>query len=55
MDILHDLHQKGATIVMVTHETDIAEHAQRVICVKDGRVISDGRDGSNACLNKRSL
>jgi putative ABC transport system ATP-binding protein len=55
MDILHNLHQNGATIVMVTHETDIAEHAQRVICVKDGRVISDGRDGRNACLNKRSL
>jgi putative ABC transport system ATP-binding protein len=54
MEILHNLHKNGATIVMVTHEPDIAEHAQRVVCVKDGVIISDGRDGKNACLNKRS-
>jgi len=55
MDILHKLHKEGATIVMVTHEPDIAEHAGRVVCVKDGMILSDGRGGNNPCLNKRSL
>ncbi len=55
MDILHKLHKGGATIIMVTHEPDIAEHAERVICVKDGVILSDGRGGNNPCLNKRPL
>ena len=40
MSLLTELHQQGQTIVMVTHEDDIAEHAQKVIRMKDGKVIS---------------
>lgn len=54
MDILRTLHKGGVTIVMVTHESDIAAHAGRVICVKDGKIISDGRDGSNYCLGSNN-
>ena len=39
MDLLTELHQAGQTIVMVTHEEDIAEYAQRVVRMKDGQVI----------------
>ena len=50
MDILHELHDRGRTIVMVTHEPDIAAHTQRTICVRDGQVVSDGRDGAGGCV-----
>lgn len=55
MDLLHDLHEKGATVVMVTHEPDIASHAQRIICMRDGVIISDGRDGASPCLDRQVL
>jgi putative ABC transport system ATP-binding protein len=54
MDLLHELHNRGNTIVMVTHEPEIAEHTQRVICVRDGKVVSDGRDGAYSCAQTRS-
>jgi putative ABC transport system ATP-binding protein len=52
MGLLHQLHAAGATIVMVTHEPDIAAQAQRVVCVRDGKVVSDGRDGAGHCLDR---
>jgi putative ABC transport system ATP-binding protein len=52
MDLLHELHAGGSTIVMVTHEPDIAGHAQRIICVRDGKIISDGRNGAGPCLER---
>jgi putative ABC transport system ATP-binding protein len=52
MDLLNRLHANGGTIVTVTHEPDIAGHAQRVICVRDGKIIADGRDGAGHCLER---
>ena len=40
MQLFGQLHASGKTIVMVTHEEDIAKHAQRVVYVKDGRIDS---------------
>jgi putative ABC transport system ATP-binding protein len=45
VDLLHDLHDRGRTIVMVTHEPDLAEHAQRVIHFRDGKVEIDQANG----------
>ncbi len=42
MELLHQLHQQGVTVVMVTHEPDIASHAGRIICVRDGKTVADG-------------
>lgn len=41
MELFHELHQKGNTIIMVTHEDDIAHYAHRVIRLRDGLVESD--------------
>jgi putative ABC transport system ATP-binding protein len=47
MGLLHDLHDRGRTIVMVTHEPDLAEHAQRVIHFRDGRIEIDQSNGKH--------
>jgi len=41
MNLFHDLHRQGVTIVLVTHEMAIAAQAQRVIRMKDGKIIED--------------
>jgi putative ABC transport system ATP-binding protein len=41
MKVFADLHAAGQTVIMVTHEPDIAAHAERVVVLRDGRVESD--------------
>ncbi len=41
MGILKDLHTRGHTVVIVTHDMQIAEHAQRIIELSDGEIIAD--------------
>jgi putative ABC transport system ATP-binding protein len=40
MDLLADLHQKGKTVILVTHDPKIAEYAHRTIQLDDGRVVA---------------
>ncbi|AEE91852.1 Putative ABC-type antimicrobial peptide transport system, ATPase component [Tepidanaerobacter acetatoxydans Re1] len=41
MDIFADLHMKGTTIVLVTHENEIARYAQKVVIFRDGRKVEE--------------
>jgi len=41
IDLFRQLHESGQTIVVVTHEEDVAGHAQRIVRLRDGRIISD--------------
>jgi putative ABC transport system ATP-binding protein len=43
MKLLRDLNQQGRTIVLITHEPDIAAFAQRVVRLRDGVIVSDER------------
>jgi putative ABC transport system ATP-binding protein len=44
MDLFAELHNKGNTIIMVTHEEDIAEYAHRIVRLRDGLIESDEKN-----------
>ena len=47
MKIINELNSKGITIILVTHEDDIAKHASRIIKMKDGKIVEDKKNVSN--------
>ncbi len=40
MDLMTELNRKGTTIIMVTHDPNIAEYSQRTIRIADGRIVA---------------
>ena len=54
MAILQDLNEKGATIVLVTHEPDIATYCSRIVTFRDGVIVSD-RSNPRAASASRDL
>ena len=55
MKILGELHAEGHTIILVTHDRHIADHADRVIEIKDGEIIDDRRqDADGSASGKRA-
>ena len=41
MDIFHDLHRRGMTIVLITHSQQLAEECQRILTLQDGRIVGE--------------
>ena len=42
--LMDELHRKGNTIILVTHEDELAQHAARVVRLRDGKIVSDVRN-----------
>ena len=41
MQILHELHKEGRTVILITHDNGIADEAERVIRIQDGKIVED--------------
>jgi len=51
ISLLKELNRKGKTVIMVTHEAEMAAHAGRVIVMRDGKIVSDS-PGSSSSVQK---
>lgn len=51
MAIFQKLNDEGHTILMITHEPDIAEHAKRIIHIRDGKIVKDGNGHRQRIIN----
>ena len=47
MVLFDELHRQGQTIIMVTHEADVARHAERILHMRDGKITADETTGEN--------
>jgi putative ABC transport system ATP-binding protein len=46
LNLFHRIHEQGNTILMVTHDREVADQAQRIIHIRDGRIEKDERKGA---------
>lgn len=50
MQILRELHKEGRTVIIITHDNEIAEQADRVIRISDGKIVEDTVNKGEQCL-----
>ena len=55
MNILKELHAEGHTIILVTHDAQVAEHAERIIELRDGEVVSDKMRSTGSAAKQAAL
>ena len=48
MQLFHDLNRRGTTIIMVTHDRDVAVQSHRIVEMRDGQIIADSKPESSA-------
>ena len=53
MKILEDLNKQGHTILMITHEREIAEYAKRIIHLRDGKIVTDKNNGQRHLVSRK--
>jgi putative ABC transport system ATP-binding protein len=53
MAIFQKLNDEGNTVIMITHEPDIAQHAKRIIVIRDGKIVSDDTDHKRKIINSQ--
>jgi putative ABC transport system ATP-binding protein len=51
MDIFQKINKEGNTVIMITHEPDIAEHAKRIIVIRDGKIVTDSNNHKQKIIN----
>jgi macrolide transport system ATP-binding/permease protein len=55
MKVLHELHARGHTIILVTHDMQVANHAERIIEISDGEIIKDKLNPDAPAIEKTEL
>jgi putative ABC transport system ATP-binding protein len=54
MGLLEEIHKLGNTIIVVTHEEDIAEHAERIIRLRDGEIVEDFKNENRKMVSQHT-
>src|SRR4030042_3408557 len=54
MEIFQKLNKEGHTIIMITHEPNVAEYAKRIIHILDGKIVEDKKNGKRKMVSKNN-